>query len=224
MKSYLDSIYKRFKKYIWILLLIPILTAGISYILEARTPETYTAYSEIALGNFEYVRMTEPRTVKDFLANKAYLDKLDEKYDFSMPTKELSKQLTIGEKPGKILTLTLVGNDEETVEKSLNEVTEAYVKESDEKQAEMKALFEGKIEKLKSLPDANESAVEKQKFLTDLELKIEDMRDTDINEEVTIKNTIGEPLKRAIFGFLVGFIISVFILVLPEFLKREEKE
>ncbi|WP_377887697.1 hypothetical protein [Alkalihalobacillus sp. R86527] len=223
MKSYLDSIYKRFKKFIWILLLIPILTAGISYIIEVNTPVKYTAYSEIALGNFEHVRYTETRTVKEFLPTTAYLKKLDEKYDFSMPATELSKQLTVGEKTGKILTLTLVGNDEDMVKKSLNEVTEAFINESDEIQEKNKALFEEKIEKLESLPDAPESAIDKQDFLLELVTYLDEMRETDINEEVTIKNTIGEPLKRAIFGFLVGFIISVFILVLPEFLRREEK-
>ncbi|WP_270180116.1 hypothetical protein [Alkalihalobacillus sp. CinArs1] len=221
MKSYLDSIYKRFKKYIWILLLIPIFTAGISYILEARTPETYTAYSEIYLGYFEYERYTEPRTVKDFLANTGNL----EEYDLSMPASELSKQLKVGEKPGKIITLTLVGNDKKTVEKSLNEVTEGFIKQSDEKKAEMIAFYEEKIEKLESLPDAPESFIDKQEFLFELQDTINNhMRSTVINEPVTIKNTTGDPLKRAIFGFLVGFIISVFILVLPEFLKREEKE
>ncbi|MCA0986855.1 hypothetical protein [Guptibacillus algicola] len=222
MKNNLKRVLNRFKKFFWVILLIPILTAGISYVLEMNTPKTYTAYSEIALGNYEYDRMTEPRTVKDFLSNEAYLKILDDKYGLSMSPEDLSKDLTIGEKPGKILTLQLVGKDSATVEAGLSDVAEAFIKESDEIKQERKNFFQEKINKLESLPDSPESAVKKQEFIYELQLNILNMRDTIVNEPVTIKDQLGDPIKRAVFGFLVGVIISMFILILPEFLRQEK--
>ncbi|MFP3491005.1 hypothetical protein R0K20_25830, partial [Staphylococcus sp. SIMBA_130] len=74
-----------------------------------------SAKSEIALGNFEYDRITEPVTVKDFLTNVAYLRQLDEEYGFSMPVEDIADNLVVGEEPGKLLTLRLDGNDEKLV-------------------------------------------------------------------------------------------------------------
>jgi len=221
LKKYSKTISERFKKYFWLFLLLPILTAGISYVLEYSSPVSHSAKSEIALGNFEYDRITEPVTVKDFLTNVAYLRQLDEEYGFSMPVEDIADNLVVGEEPGKLLTLRLDGNDEKLVSDTLSDLTEAFITESDKVKEERTAFFNEKIKRLQELPDNPESMVDKEQFIYELELNLMNMRDTVINKPVTVSTAAGDPLQRTIFGLLIGIALSVTLLLIPEFLRKD---
>ena len=220
-RKYTKTISERFKKHLWLFLLLPIFTAGISYVVEYTSPESHSATSEIALGNFEYDRITEPVTVKDFLTNTAYLRQLDEEYGFSMPVEDIADNLIVGEEPGKILTLRLNGDNEALISDTLGEITEAFISESEKVKEERTVFFKDKIKRLAELPDSPESMVDKEQFIYELQLNLMNMRDTEINKPVTVSSTVGDPLQRMIFGLLIGIALSLTFLLLPEFLRKE---
>jgi teichuronic acid biosynthesis protein TuaF len=211
-------ILTRFKKLFFILLLLPILLAGLGYFIEMNQETTSKATAEIMLGDYGDTKYTEVGAVQTWLKSKRYLKKLKEDYDLSYNTEELAGKTNPTLKPGKVIELSYSTNNKEKAEKVLNELVDAFIKESNKNYEKEKSSLEQTIQVIKS--SSSEDEVFKEDTLYKRQSELEKLKPTQINSEVSVDETKNNPIRRAILGFLIGTMFSISILLAPEVFRK----
>ncbi|MCF6410136.1 hypothetical protein [Pseudalkalibacillus salsuginis] len=202
MREMIDRTKVRIKKQLWLLLLIPILTGAISYYMAAKEPAVSTANVEIVLGNFQDSILTNDKLMAENLKTEKYLKELTS-------TEEDYSGMAVELKEGKILSLTLSGDDEAEVEDRLNLIVDRLLEES-------RSVFEQKEEMLKKQISDMEEHNPGAESLPPLTDELLNLRETGIHQELVVTTTDGGTVKRGIFGVIVGLMLAAFLLVLPE--------
>jgi teichuronic acid biosynthesis protein TuaF len=209
----------RIRKLALLLIAIPLLTAAISYYLELKTPVVYTAKSEIRLGNMENERLTSQSWVDSYIKSSDFLGKVFKDEEISI--EEIKGKLEITQNNKDILQIHYTSNDKEKADHVLTKIVEAFMTESKSLYDRKKNLIEDKIAKTEKLESPEES-VEKQEFLFDLEMTLINLRETQVLEPVTVSEGYKNPLKRGIFGLIMGLMVSAFLVIVPElFVNRD---
>ncbi|WP_226536034.1 hypothetical protein [Fictibacillus halophilus] len=200
-------ILTRFKQLFFILLLLPVLLAGLGYFIEMNQETTSKATAEIMLGNFPKKNndYTDVGTVQKLLKNEKYLKQLNLNYDEA----ELSKKTNPTIEPGRVIKLSYSATNKEKAEKVLNELVEAFVDYSNISYEERKSKLEEEI------PNTEDELA-----LYEMESELEDLRPTKIHMDVTVEESSNNPMRRAILGFLIGIMFSISILLAPEVFRK----
>ncbi|WP_221566981.1 hypothetical protein [Alkalihalobacillus sp. TS-13] len=202
MRHIIDRTRVRIRKLLWLLLLLPLLTGAISYYMAAQAPVVSTATVEIMLGNFQDSILTNDTVMMEKLKTERYLQQLttsDE--DFSDMSVEL--------KEGKILTLSLTDEDEKKAGERLHLVIASLLDKSEE-------VYEQKEEMLKKQVEDMEQHNPGAESLPKVTDELLNLRETEIHQEMSVTTTDGGAVKRGIFGVIVGLMLNVFILAVPE--------
>ncbi len=202
MREMIDRTKVRIKKQFWLLLLIPILTGAVSYYMAAKEPVVSTANVEIVLGNFQDSILTNDKLMAEKLKTEKYLQELTS-------TDENYSGMAVELKEGKILSLTLSGDDEAEVEDHLNLIVDSLMEES-------RSVFEQKEDMLKKQITDMEEHNPGAESLPPLTDELLNLRETGIHQELVVTTTDGGTAKRGIFGVIVGLMLAAFLLVLPE--------
>lgn len=215
------SIINRLKKYFILLLIIPIITAGIAFFMEKSKPDTYTASTSFELGNFENEKLTGKSTVKDYFQKDKYLKEIKESSNLDYSVEEMKNGLTIHEGGEHIVVFSHTSGNKKESEEIVKAISDYFLKESEEKFDEKLNL----LKELKSDVEKTEAArgylVEEEfEFKEDTEMTITNIRETISLENVSSEVSYKNPLKRAVFGFLVGAMLSLFLLITPELFKE----
>ncbi|WHX40236.1 hypothetical protein QNH36_21745 [Mesobacillus sp. AQ2] len=223
MNKLLKRILHRAKKLAVLLLLIPLLTAGIGYIFAEKQPASYTAEAEIMLGNYEQDTRNNPAIMKKKLTSELFIKKLNENYDLDLDIEELKSRLLVEETvSNKTLKLTFNDPDEKVAEQTLTKFVDGFIQDSDEWLKNKKSRLETLIEEAEN-NDSEVVPATKQEVLSKLYDQYEELEDALVINDVTVSAShFVSPVQRAIFGLLIGLIISALVLLLPE-LFREEK-
>ncbi|MBN3554191.1 hypothetical protein JYA63_07950 [Fictibacillus nanhaiensis] len=210
----------RFKKLFFVLLLLPIIFAGLGYFLGMNEEATYTAKAEIRLGEFiASSQFTNVGEVQDLLKNENYLSNLNVTDD---PIELASKTNPII-KPRKVIELSYSSDSKKESEKVLQKLVNAFLKDSNDvvndkndiSYMEWKDILEGQIKELEDSNDANKTAE-----ISDRKEDLEKLRPTQIEKDVYVEETNNNPLRKAILGFLVGLMFSISILLFPEVIRK----
>ncbi|WP_261131788.1 hypothetical protein [Bacillus sp. Marseille-Q3570] len=202
MRHIIDRTRVRIKKLLWLLLLIPLLTGAISYYLAAQAPVVSTATVEIMLGNFQDSILTNDTLMLEKLKAERYLQQLtssDE--DFS----DISVEL----KDGKILTLSLTDEDKMKAGERLHMVVASLLDKSEEVYVQKEEMLKKQVEDMEQHNPGAESLPK----VTD---ELLNLRETEIHKEMSVTTTDGEAVKRGIFSVIIGLMLNVFILAVPE--------
>jgi teichuronic acid biosynthesis protein TuaF len=210
-------ILTRLKKLFLILLLLPLLLAGLGYFIEMNQETTSKATAEIMLGDYEDSKYTDVGTVQVWLKSKRYLKKLKEDYDLSYNSEELAGKTNPTIKPGKVIEISYLANNKEKAEKVLNELVDAFLNESNKKYEKEKSSLEETIQNTKSLSG---DEVLKEDTLFKRQSELEKLIPTKIHSEVSVDETKNNPMRRAILGFLIGTMFSISILLAPEVFRK----
>jgi teichuronic acid biosynthesis protein TuaF len=223
MNELLKRILYRAKKLAVLLLLIPILTAGIGYIFAEKQPASYIAEAEIMLGSYEQDTRNNPALMKKKLTAERFIEKLNENYDLDLDIDELKSRLLVEETvTNKTLKLSFNDRDKKAAEQTLTKFVDGFMLESDEWLENKKNRLETLIEEAESNESEAEPAT-KQEVLSKLYDQYEELEDALVINDVTVSaGNFVSPVQRAIFGLLIGIILSALLLLLPE-LFREEK-
>jgi teichuronic acid biosynthesis protein TuaF len=219
-KTMISDIIKRMAKYKRLLMILPLLTASIAYIFEKNTPPTYTAQAKIELGNFQNLGLTNDSKVEQKLTSTTFLEEITNKYGLNTPVEKIKERLKITS-DNKILTLTYHGDHEDEVEETLSKIVDSFIKESDKLYNKKYELIKGKIEATEKIHTIEE-AISKQEFLYDLKMTLTDLRKTQIVEPVSVTASYNNPFKRSVFGFLIGIMMNLVILLGPEIFRKKE--
>ncbi|WP_257350255.1 hypothetical protein [Pseudalkalibacillus decolorationis] len=208
MNSILQRTRIRIKRFLWFLILIPVVTGLLSYFLAAQVPTAYTAEAEIMLGNFQDTNFTNETALLQLLESEKYLnDLVNSKMSF------LDK-ITTESKTGKILVISLTGDNKEEAKENLKIVVDSFMGKSNSVYKERVKSLEQQIKNTndKSFSNEDEAFYKAEKELYEL-------RNSQIYKPVNVETSQTDELKRGIFGFLVGLMLNVFILAIPEILR-----
>jgi teichuronic acid biosynthesis protein TuaF len=215
------SIIHRLKRFFILLLIIPLITAGVAFFMEMGKETTYTASAPFELGNFENEKLTGASIVKKLYQSTRYLELIKEDTDLDYSIEELKNGLNIDAQEDSMIVFKYTSPDKEKAEQIVQGIANYFKEESEDKFNEKLTLlkdFEKKVEKTEA---ARGYLVEEElEFKLDTEMTLTNIRETKLLEPVTSVASYKNPLKRAVFGFLVGVMLSLFLLIVPELFKE----
>ncbi|AND42237.1 hypothetical protein [Cytobacillus oceanisediminis] len=223
MKDIPIRILNRIKRFWLIFLIVPIITGGLAYLFAQNAQSSYTATSEIMLGNFQKEGLTHQELMKDQMPNEAFLEKLSNQTGIDLDVKYLLSNLTVSPKAGRVLTFSISGNDSSKVEEEAQKVTDAFLKMSEDTYNQQKNLLTSQIDKVEAAETDSESQIDKEKFLFDLKGRMIDLTPTELNKEVSVATQATSPVRDALLGVIVGLLVSFALPIIPEFFIRNEE-
>ncbi len=227
--SLLKSIGARFKKYLILFILLPILTGAAAYFLADEVQVTHTATATIELGNFENERYTDLGKMKNLLTTTYFLNEINEKHNLGVEPEKIKGSLGVAsDSQSKTLTLTITGDDEQEIQQQLSAVVKGTLEETNALYEKKVAILEETLEAVKNI-NTDSEPVTQQELLYDLRRTTNtEIRKNLLLEDVQISSSQSvSPIQKAILGMIAGFILDLFILILPELFKgngsREQK-
>ncbi|NEY19428.1 hypothetical protein G4D61_05525 [Bacillus ginsengihumi] len=217
---------ERIKKYIVIVIAIPVLLGIIGWLLPVgKEISAYTAESMISLGDYGNADMNEPSQVITLLSNPAFYEKytptLWEKYQ-----EELLKNFHVALEKDKIVQLSMTGTSQADTVKAVNDITNAFLKLDDHYYKQKESIILNSIQTLKDEKVSDDTKVSQQKFIYKLETEKLAIKPATLlqsaNDEANTSagNTTFSSKDRAVLGVLLGITVVFFALVFPEFVRR----
>lgn len=208
MKETITRILGRLKKWFILLLLIPFLAAGAAYLFQKEGPASYTTNAEIRLATFNkdslQVDYTDPESAKVYITSDEFLNQLE--------NKDIDKsKINFVIKPAKVLGISYTSDNGKDAESSLEQIVSRYVLESQKKKDEIKGILEKDISTLGS---------ESEQTAGEIELVILGLKEVKVLKEVQLDQALENTQQSVVFGFLVGLILSLMILLLPEVFRK----
>lgn len=216
----MKRIVNRIKKFIIVLLIVPILVGILSYVLTKKSAVTYTASSEVVLGNFQNEKLTNIGSLSELLKTQDYLEKLNLSPD-EIQILHDSLSITPNKETYDVL-FALSGKNQSMVNKALTDFTNGFLRESDRVYNVYKSNLQQNITTLQSVEgtSSNDNGVMKQDSLLDRQKELLGLRQTVLKEPVSLDSSHHSPSKRAILGVLVGIIFDIFLIVVPEIFRE----
>jgi teichuronic acid biosynthesis protein TuaF len=212
MKETLNRIWKRFKKLSILLILIPFLAASAAYLFQKEGPSSYTSNAEIQLANLDKapLRYTDAENAKTYITSDEFLEKIAEKSK-EFDATEVKSKVSFVIKPAKVIDISYTDETPEEAEKILNLIVDQYINESKEKKDEIEKIYE----KAKT-----EISPESDKTASEYDIIILGLEEATVLKEVKLNQVQESTKNTAVFGFLIGLILSFMILLLPEIFRK----
>lgn len=231
MISILNNIAQRAKKLLILLIIIPLLAAAVSYYLESKKPTTYTATTRINIGNFNNELLADPGSLEGDLKSDYYLEQIKEITNGDFDSANIKSRLVItapSPTDKKSLVFQYSGTDKTEVETTLNDIAHGFKKIRDEEyQLKKENLERSKeiielidIDDLKGNLDQDNLGDIAEYALVHQELGLINYQETIVLDKVSVLTTYSNPLKRALFGIILGLMLNVVILVTPELFRE----
>jgi teichuronic acid biosynthesis protein TuaF len=228
IKKFLSSVFMRFKKYWLIFVMVPVLTAAISFLtsnFQEKAPSEYTASSEIFLGKFDSKEFNDPALAIELIKSSAFLNEFFKKGQYDLDKTELREDIIITKAASNSIRINVKHEKKKTSQKVLEDLINHFLDISEQTYEAKLNLLNKSIKELDRIPDDSEAIVEKQRFLYELENKKNNLVPPGLSESPTIAseklNNEISSLNRAILGFLVGLIAVLLLLLTPEILKEK---
>lgn len=212
MNSIVNSITKRAKKLLIILIILPLLAGIVGYVMEMKTPTTYTAKATLGLGTWQNQGWTKPQ----FVANK--LTKPDNLKNWTKNPDYVKSHLNIVPSETDLLVhIEYTGTSLKEAKDTLTSILNGFMKQSDEAYNEKVNIVQSELDTYKN-PEVRKDTKTSIKDIVDLKLILNDYKhmQTQIIENVSVSSGYANPLKRGIFGLIIGLMFDIFILALPE--------
>jgi teichuronic acid biosynthesis protein TuaF len=214
MKETLNRIWKRFKTLSILLILLPFLAAGAAYLFQKEGPASYTSNAEIQLANLDkessQLKFTDPEYAKTYMTSDQFLEKIEqENQDFDAA--EAKSKINFVIKPAKVLGISYTGTTSDKTEKTLKVIIDQYINESKKIKEEIAEKYENA--KTETSPESDKTASEYDIIILGLE-------EATVLKEVQLDQAQESTKNTAVFGFLIGLILSFIFLLLPEIFRK----
>jgi teichuronic acid biosynthesis protein TuaF len=224
MKNLASDILKRIKR-LWILLIVlPLLTGVISYYLEAREQTSYTAEVTISLGNFQNDSYTNLSWVTEHFKHEDLLTKVLSNSNSNLEIDTVMEKLKAETDGNKFVKLSVTSVNEDEAKNILNAVVDGFLAVSKKVWEEKYNSTLKSIKGIESLDSAEISAEGYKDFdeLRQTQIDYENGK-TEISDSISITPNYINPPKRAIFGVLIGIMLNILIVFLPELFRSDTK-
>lgn len=223
VSRYAKNIMQRFRKFAWLLLLLPVLTGAAGYIFEARQATTYDGIVHVELGEFEEPRLTKQVNAKQVIYSPPFLNELVESGDVALTADEIRKRVDVTGDAENIILLEMRGADRHVVEGTLRAVAESFLEKSAEEYERKASFIQERIDNIMKSDASAQEAIDRERLLYELESELLGMKETVILGDVEVTPQQPNPKLRAAMGIVVGVILSALILVIPELFREEDQ-
>lgn len=228
IKNFLTSVFMRFKKYWLIFVMVPVLTAAISFLtpnFQEDTPSEYTASSEIYLGKFDSKEFNDPALAIELLRSSTFLNELLKVGQYELDKTELREQLIITKASSNSIRVDVKHEDDKRAQQILDDLVNQFLSKSEQTYEDKLNLINKSIKELTGISKDSEAIVEKQRFLFELENKKNVYVPPSLTDNPAIVSEKHEnktsPVNRLILGFLIGLIAALLLLLTPEILREK---
>ena len=219
MKRIINSIGLRARKWIILLIILPLFTGIIAYVMEKRTPQTYTAKTTIELGNFENERLTDPKMVSSLLESTKFLEKLQKQSARKFNVNDVKIKLNVTLSNTKLIDFQYTATTPKSAKETLDAVVNSFLKESMDLYQKKYDLTQNLLKDTKSI-STNVESIKKEEAIFDLEKTLIDYRKTQLLEPIQVSGSYVSPVKRGIFGLILGLMLDIILLVFPEIFRE----
>ncbi|MEH7437959.1 hypothetical protein V7182_10720 [Neobacillus drentensis] len=215
MISIFNRIANRAKKLLILLIIIPLLTAAISYYLESKKPTTYTATSSVEIGNVDPRYKGDISSVEKYIKTSSYLEKVKKSSKASFDVADVKGRLVITSDKN-ILSFQITGTDEKEVQNTLTDLTEGFLKVSNKEYYSKKEDMEILLAETKQL----QKTPKRQEVLQNIRQSFLTLKPVTLGDETEVVTNYTNPLKRGIFGLILGLMLDFVILITPELFRE----
>lgn len=245
MENILNLLIKRIKKSIPLLIIIPLLLAGLGYFFEIKSEPvvSYAASAKIELGFYENEKMNNAERAKRDITGNTFLESTFPNYE-PEELEALRSRIVINTLSGTTIELIYRSDNPEEVEEGLERLVDAFLAEDKEELEEnsliYKDIIEGKslgeiynnfigVESLEELEDTQVnielSLVEQQKLIIESKEILSSYYPAELTEPVIVSESRSEDFsskKRAVLGGLIGVTIVFGYIVVPLLFREED--
>lgn len=231
MRRTLSTIAARFKKYAVFLLILPLLTGALAFFASNEDDgsssgrSSYFAKATIDLGEFNDPQFNEANNVKNLISSTAFLQELaDNQTTPLMEIEDIQLSLDIENVYDEQVIVKLIGNEEKSTLATTEGIVTHFIERSDARHDEWTGLINQSIEDLEETEVAAEEAATRQELLFNLRENLFFTKPAEVIEPVALVNERGSrsndqpnnPITNVIFGLVIGFMLSLFLVLLPE--------
>ncbi|MDJ0286073.1 MULTISPECIES: teichuronic acid biosynthesis protein TuaF [Bacillus] len=224
MSGFMLRIGKRMKKYIVWLVLLPVVLTAFGFFFAKGTVEqsSYTAAVTLTLGKYDdgvYNNMAEVTSLlkSDAFLNQALRDVKEEE------RQDVKNRLILTNQSDTQLQLSFTDADQARALAVVKQVSDTFLKQDKALFTKRQQVIERRLSALEDESVSNDSKVDKERFLYELESTKLGMKQAKIVDPAQVLDEAGKGMsakKRALLGLVIGLSISLMFVVLPEVFKE----
>ncbi|QAR52191.1 hypothetical protein BAE_04980 [Bacillus aerophilus] len=224
MSGLMLRIGKRMKKYIVWLVLLPVALAAFGFFFAKGTVEqsSYTAAVTLTLGKYDdgvYNNLSEVTSLlkSDAFLNQALRDVKEEE------RQDVKNRLILTNQSDTQLQLSFTDADQARALAVVKQVSDTFLKQDKALFTKRQQVIERRLSALEDESVSNDSKVDKERFLYELESTKLGMKQAKIVDPAQVLDEAGKGMsakKRALLGLVIGLSISLMFVVLPEVFKE----
>ncbi|MTH55043.1 hypothetical protein GKZ89_16690 [Bacillus mangrovi] len=226
MKLIMD-LFKRLKKNIVLVILVPFLLAGVGYFYGAKSesPEFYSATTKMKLGKYEDQEMNLAENVKEYMLTEDFIFQAFNESD-DEKIAEITQKIKIENESETSVRITYSGEDEKDVENAVEKMSNLFLSYDSLKYKDYQKILNETITESEKAEASSESFGEAQRLIFEMREKERTSKKADagkINVMPELSSETFSPKKRALLGFLVGAALVFFYIVIPVLFRMNDK-
>ncbi|WP_100487026.1 hydrolase [Sporolactobacillus pectinivorans] len=220
-------IWARLKKYIWIVLAVPVILGGIGWFIPAaHDSSSYQASATLSLGMYWNNDYNTPEPVIQLLTNGPfYQNNLPELWNNQKQS--LLSHLNVTSLKGNLIQLTYSGASKVNAAATVNRIAQAFLKSDQERYQTRRALTDQTIQAVNQSKTNGNTDIDRERFLYQLGSDKLKMKPATLLEQATAGTGQGSntfsPKKRAVLGIMLGLTLVFLWAVFPEFVREKEE-
>lgn len=223
MEVMVRRIAGRSRKYLWLLLVLPILLGGIGWSLPVgNEPSIIRAEAIISLGNYQNEDFNQAKNVVMLLSHAPFYK---ENLAHIGEENGVPSQLTVSAVNEQMVKLVYSDSSAHQAANKVNEIAQAFLAIDQQEFAEKKRIIENTIAATEQVQVSEDAKVDQKRFLYELETAQHGLKHATLlkeahPEELVVESQILSSRDRAVLGVLIGVCITFLIMVLPEVVRK----
>ncbi|MDD9149044.1 hydrolase [Sporolactobacillus sp. CQH2019] len=218
---------ERAKKFIWIIIAVPLIFGAAGWLVPiGKTVSPYTATATIALGSYSNPDFNDPNHVMTLLGNSAFFQKqLPDLWKTRQS--EILSQLKVSAVKNELIQISFTGKSKNDAVDTVNRIADSFLSADRQQYQKRETLINQSISALKTVKINENTAVDRQRFLYDLQTAKLNIKPAQLLEPADAAAGPGgrafSSKQRAVLGVMLGLTIVFLWIVFPE-LVRERRE
>ncbi|WP_353854427.1 hypothetical protein [Bacillus sp. Bos-x628] len=224
MSGFILRIGKRIRKHIVWMILLPVLLAAFGFFFAKGTLEqsSYTASVTLTLGKYDDAVYNNMEEVMSLLKSDAFLKQAlgDVKEE---ERQDVKSRLILTNQSDTQLQLSFTDAENDRALAVVKQMSDTFLKQDKTLFTKRQQVIEKRLSALEDEPVSNDSKVDKERFLYELESTKLGMKQAKIVDPAQLLDEGNKGMsakKRALLGLVIGFSISLLFAVLPELFKE----
>jgi len=223
MESRWSHYIMKYKYWILVIVLLPLIFAGYSYFNEKNAPKTYAASTQLDIGSFDNTLTTT--NYSKYMLTTQFLQNLIQEENLNISDEALKSELVVTPNDENLLTVKLTGKNEQEVNKQIHAVVDYFLKLRNQEYDNKVKLVKESIDRLDQQEPSSLSAYDTEKLRYDLKEKLLNWHKAQTVEPIVVNLQGQSPLVKAVMSYILGFgllFVLAMILLLGKNTKRKE--